>query len=82
MARVRYETRCGGRLLKVTEQVEVPEFHDAPYPHAQAAADATAAYRAQNTVPVVDGRWWWIVDDHQVADDVARAMLAEYGEQP
>jgi len=96
MARVRYETRCGGRLLKVIEQVEVPDFpgdlrrddllpgqyRDTPFATAEAAADATARYRAENDVPVVDGRWWWVADDHQVADDVARAMLAEYGEQP
>ena len=96
MARVRYETYCGGRLLKVIEQVEVPDFpgdlsrddllpgHDrgTPFATAGAAAEATAAYQAANTVPVVDGRWWWVADDHQVAEDVARAMLAEYGEQP
>ena len=96
MARVRYETRCGGRLLKVIEQVEVPDFpgdlrrddllpgqyRDTPFATAEAAAEATAAYRAASTVPVVDGQWWWMVDEHRVADDVARAMLAEYGEQP
>ena len=80
--RVRYETRCGGRLLKVFQQVEVPDFRDAPYPHAQAAEEATVIYRWSSTVPVVDGTHWWVVDDHRVADDVARAMLAEYGEQP
>ena len=80
--RVRYETRCKGRLLKVTEQVEVPNFHDAPYPHAEAAAEASARYRAENDVPVVDGQFWWMVDQQRVAADVARAMLAEYGEKP
>ena len=96
MAEFRYETRCGGRLLKVIEQVEVPDFPmdysradllpgqdlRSPYPTAEAAAEATAAYRAASTVPVVDGQWWWMVDEHRVADDVARAMLAEYGDQP
>jgi len=95
MARVRYETYCGGRLRKVIEQVEVPDFPmdrsradllpgqdlRSPYPTAEAAAEATAAYRAANTVPVVDGQWWWVVDEQRVEPDVAHAMLAEYGEQ-
>jgi hypothetical protein len=82
MARVRYETHCGGRLLKVFQQVEVPDSAGPPYPTAEAAAEATARYRAENDVPVVDGMHWWMVDLERVSPDVARAMLAEYGEQP
>jgi hypothetical protein len=82
MARVRYETRCGGRLLKVIDQVEVPDFDGLPYLTAEWAADGAARYRAENDVPVVDGAFWWEADGQRVEPDVARAMLAEYGEQP
>lgn len=66
MARVRYETRCGGRLLKVFDQVNV----------------TTAAHREADGTEFVDGQHWWVVDEQRVADDVALALLAQAGEQP
>lgn len=82
MSRVRHETFCGGRLLKVFPQVEVPDFEGGPLPTAEAAAEYGRQYRATHDVPVVDGQPFWVVDEQQVSPDVARAMLAEYGEQP
>jgi hypothetical protein len=62
--RVRYETFCGGRLLKVFEQMEVPEWGKPVAP-----ADG---------VPTVDGQHYWKIDEQRVADDVAQAMLARW----
>jgi hypothetical protein len=59
--RVRYEVFCGGRLLKVTEQLDVT-----PDPHAE--ADGTS---------FTDGQHWWVADEQRVAVDVARAMRAD-----
>ena len=64
MARVRYETRCGGRLLKVFSQIDLPE-----------------PGKRSDDWQHVDGDHWWVVDEQQIEPDVARAMLAEYGEQ-
>jgi hypothetical protein len=62
VARVRYETFCGGRLLKVFEQVDVTSgMH--------AMADGTE---------FVDGQHFWKIDEQRVADDVALAMLAQW----
>jgi hypothetical protein len=79
MSAVRYETYCGGRLRKVIMQVEVPDFDGPPYPTAEAAAEATARWRASNDVPVADGEFWWLLDGRQVSPDVAARMLAEAG---
>jgi len=64
--RVRYAIYCEGRLLKVTDQVDVTEGI-----HPQ--RDGTA---------FVDGLYWWKIDEQVVADDVAKAMLDKYGERP
>jgi hypothetical protein len=58
---VRYETYCGGRLLKVIAQIDV--------------MSAGSMYHEY-----VDGRHIWQVDDREVAEDVAQAMLARSGE--
>ena len=60
--RVRYEVFCGGRLLKVFEQINVSDPG-----HAEA-----------DGVEFVDGQHFWKVDEQQVADDVAQAMLAKW----
>ena len=78
----RRETYCGGRLVKVIEQVEVPDFEGDPYPTAEVAKRFAEHYRAMRDVPVVDGPYHWEADGQRVEPDVARAMLAEYGEQP
>lgn len=59
--RVRYEAYCGGRLLKVYEQVDV-------------SAPGSATDVADGT-EFVDGQHFWKVDEQRVADDVAQAML-------
>ena len=64
--RVRYEIRCGGRLLKVFDQIEI----------------TTMGERARGEESWVDGNHWWKVDEQEVATDVARAMLDKAGEQP
>ncbi len=61
--RVRYETYCGGRLLKVLEQADITNGM-----HAE--ADGTE---------FADGQHFWKVDEQRVADDVAQAMLAQAG---
>jgi hypothetical protein len=61
VARVRYETFCNGRLLKVFEQVDVTSGM-------KAVADGTE---------FIDGQHYWKVDEQRVADDVAQAMLAQ-----
>ena len=63
--RVRYETYCGGRLLKVYEQLDVTSMGG------NATADGTE---------FVDGQHFWKVDEQRVADDVAQAMLAKWEE--
>ena len=60
--RVRYETYCSGRLLKVFDQLDVTE---AGHPE----ADGTK---------FIDGQHRWIIDGKFVADDVAQAMLSAY----
>ena len=77
----RREIHCGGRLIKVIEQVEVPDFTGPPFRTAEAAAAATDLYRATFDIPVVDGDYHWEVDGQRVTPDVARAMLAEYEER-
>ena len=63
--RVRYETFCGGRLLKVFEQVNVTLGM-------AAESDGTE---------FVDGQHFWKIDEQRVADDVAQAMLRQYQAQ-
>lgn len=60
----RYQVYCQGRLLKVTLQVEVPEFGTKP----------------GEPVPTVNSSHFWKIDESEVAADVAQAMLAKYGE--
>lgn len=64
MSRVRYETYCGGRLLKVTELLGLTGPGD----------------RLREGSEFWDGRHYWKIDEAEVADDVAQAMLASYGE--
>jgi hypothetical protein len=61
--RVRYETFCGGRLLKVIGQVDVTTL-------GRASLDGGTDF--------VDGQYWWKVDEQRVADDVAQAMLEKH----
>lgn len=68
--RVRYETFCGGRLLKVTEQLNVTTYGDL----AGAGTEGTPA----DGIRFSDGAHWWVVDEQRVADDVAQAMLAKW----
>lgn len=63
MSMVRYETCCGGRLLKVIEQVDV----------------TGAGHAEADGVEFIDGQYFWKVDEQRVADDVAQAMLAKFG---
>lgn len=60
----RYETYCGGRILKVIEQVEVTTLGD--------VANGKQAY--------VDGSHYWKIDEQRVAADVAYGMLQAAGE--
>jgi hypothetical protein len=79
--RVRYETYCGGRLLKVYDQVEVPNFHGGPFAtreKAEAARREPLPGWPVGPVPVVDGQQFWKVDEQVVAADVAQAMLAAW----
>lgn len=64
--RVRYETRCGGRLLKVTEQIDV----------------TAGPCREADGTQFVDGSHWWMIDEQRVADDIAQAMLRAAGDCP
>jgi hypothetical protein len=59
--RVRYEVFCGGRLLKVTEQLDVTSG-------LPAEADGTS---------FADGKHWWVADEQRIAVDVALAMRAD-----
>ena len=59
--KVRYEVLCGGRLLKVIEQVDVTSL-------GHAEADGTE---------FVDGQYWWMADDQRIQVDVAQAMMAD-----
>jgi hypothetical protein len=91
VSRVRYETYLGGRLLKVTAQVEVPDFIGPPFASHEEAVAASQEYRAghplpgqpalkDGLVPTVDGEHWWEMDRHRVGEDVAMAMLATGGQ--
>jgi hypothetical protein len=60
---VRHETFCDGRLLKVFEQIDV----------------TTGPHREADGIEFVDGQHFWKVDEQRVADDVASAMLARWG---
>lgn len=60
--RVRYEVFCGGRLLKVHEQVDV----------------TTGMHGVADGTEFVDGTWFWKIDEQRVADDVAQAILAQW----
>lgn len=62
--RVRYETYCDGRLLKVFEQVDV----------------TTGMHAVADGIEFVDGQHYWKIDEQRVADDVAQAMLAKHGQ--
>jgi hypothetical protein len=59
--RVRYETFCDGRLLKVFEQVDI----------------TTGMHAVADGTEFVDGQHFWKIDEQRVADDVAQAMLAQ-----
>jgi len=63
--RVRYETYCHGRLLKVFEQLDISTMGD--------VADGERKY--------VDGLHYWKIDEQEVAADIAQAMLARYSEE-
>lgn len=82
MGRRRYETYCGGRLLKAFEQVEIPPFDRPPYASPGEADAAGRLYRAQHgdDIPTVDADHYWVIDGQVVAEDVAQAMLAKYGD--
>jgi hypothetical protein len=67
--RVRYETFCDGRLLKVIEQLNVTTLGDLAGADVGCPADG---------VRFVDGVHPWMVDQQRVADDVAQAMLAKW----
>lgn len=66
--RVRYETYCGGRLLKVTEQLDVTSLGD----HAAAGSAPADGLR------FADGSHYWMIDEQRVAEDVARAVQAKW----
>ena len=57
--RVRYETFCSGRLLKVVQQIDI----------------TTGMHAEADGTEFIDGQHFWKVDEQRVADDVARAML-------
>jgi hypothetical protein len=63
--RARYEVYCGGRLLKVFEQISVSTYGDV------ACGEPT----------YIDGHHFWKIDEQAVAADTAQALLAKYGEQ-
>jgi hypothetical protein len=74
LMRVRYETFCSGRLLKVFEQVNVTTLGD--------LADAEADGAPADGVRFVDGAHFWKIVEQRVADDVAQAMLAKWEASP
>lgn len=60
--RCRYEVFCDGRLLKVFDQIDVTTLGDL----------------AKKRRSYVDGTHYWKIDEQEVADDVAAAMIARY----
>jgi hypothetical protein len=60
--RVRYEVFCDGRLLRVTEQVDV----------------SIGMNREADGTQFIAGQHFWKIDEQRVADDVAQAMLARF----
>jgi hypothetical protein len=92
---IRVETYLDGRLVKETDQVEVPEptlhghlpgeYLGQPYATAGEAEEAKRQYLAElaergETVPVVDGYWRWLLDGNEITEEAAQALLAAPGQ--
>jgi hypothetical protein len=71
--RVRYEIYCGGRLLRLIEQLDVTTWGDL-------ADDDDVAGAPADGIRFVDGPHYWKIDEQRVAEDVAQAMLAKHGD--